>query len=296
MILPKIIQPRTHAPAVFAVFLCLLLQPSPGLSADTIEHTGWGSIRGQFLFEGEIPQRRVLIRKGSTTKDAEVCAAQTTYADDLLIDSKSRGIANVVVYLKTLPPQRIHPELRASKKRNQRLTVSGCRFQPHVLFVRTDQTLVFDSKDTSIQHAFAAHPLQNLFPSYLVRPNEHELAFKQREFCPFQVTCRIHSSMSAWVLVLDHPYQAITSADGRFQIDRLPAGKHQFRIWHERVGYVQSKWTVEVAAEGVTTLEPLRLTLKQLTREKAVQGEQKTPSPQDSARKQESKDEFIRPR
>ena len=36
--------------------------------------------------------------------------------------------------------------------------------------------------------------------------------------------CDIHPWMSAWVGVLDHPYFAVTDAEGKFEIENLPAG------------------------------------------------------------------------
>ena len=41
-------------------------------------------------------------------------------------------------------------------------------------------------------------------------------------------------------MVLDHPYCAVTKADGTFEIDLVPAGKVDFRVWHENNGYVRA--------------------------------------------------------
>jgi hypothetical protein len=42
--------------------------------------------------------------------------------------------------------------------------------------------------------------------------------------------------MRGWLLIVDHPYAAVTDEDGRFEIPQLPAGEHRFRLWHERPG------------------------------------------------------------
>ncbi len=34
--------------------------------------------------------------------------------------------------------------------------------------------------------------------------------------------------------------RSATIADGFFEIKNLPAGKHVFRLWHERVGYLRN--------------------------------------------------------
>lgn len=51
----------------------------------------------------------------------------------------------------------------------------------------------------------------------------------------------------------DHPYVAVTDADGKFRIDNLPAGDHTFRVWHERCGYVT---TGEFERELTVTVQP----------------------------------------
>ena len=69
---------------------------------------------------------------------------------------------------------------------------------------------------------------------------------KLGESRPVKVSCDIHTYMTGWWVVVDHPYAAITDADGKFHIDNLPVGKHDFIIWHEKAGYVEKKFTVDV--------------------------------------------------
>lgn len=54
------------------------------------------------------------------------------------------------------------------------------------------------------------------------------------------VKCNIHPWMKAYVVLRSSPYMAKTDQDGRFTIKNLPAGKHVFRVWHERAGYVKN--------------------------------------------------------
>lgn len=54
--------------------------------------------------------------------------------------------------------------------------------------------------------------------------------------------------------VIDHPYAAVTDAEGQFSIPDLPPGNHSFVVWHESVqgNFVQRKLAVTVKA-GETT-------------------------------------------
>ena len=45
--------------------------------------------------------------------------------------------------------------------------------------------------------------------------------------------------MEGWLVVAETPYAALSDADGNLAIDRVPAGKWTFRLWHEKLGYVK---------------------------------------------------------
>ncbi len=72
-------------------------------------------------------------------QDANVCAAKQLPEETLIVDDKTKGIANIVVYLKKTPEGGIHPDLKASKEKQITFDQKDCRFTPHVLLVRTDQ-------------------------------------------------------------------------------------------------------------------------------------------------------------
>jgi len=50
---------------------------------------------------------------------------------------------------------------------------------------------------------------------------------------PILVTCSIHGWMKNYIRVFDHPYFAVTDADGNFEIKNIPAGNHRLVIWHD---------------------------------------------------------------
>ena len=45
--------------------------------------------------------------------------------------------------------------------------------------------------------------------------------------------CDLHSWMSAWVHVMEHPWHGVTKADGKTIIRGLPEGTYEFTVWHE---------------------------------------------------------------
>ena len=57
------------------------------------------------------------------------------------------------------------------------------------------------------------------------------------------VYCDIHSNMSAYILVFNHPFFALTEPDGRYSIARVPPGTYTLRVWSE-LGTVEPKHIV----------------------------------------------------
>jgi hypothetical protein len=68
-----------------------------------------------------------------------------------------------------------------------------------------------------------------------------------------KVYCHIHSHMTAAIMVFDHPFFRIPSADGTFTLDDVPAGNYQISAWHERIG--ESSSTIKVEAGRTARIE-----------------------------------------
>ena len=104
--------------------------------------------------------------------------------------------------------------------------------------VRTGQSLIVGNKD-SVGHntkidSFANSSINVLVPSRAAV----EQRFPAAERGPVPVGCNIHTWMQAHLLVKDHPYAAISAADGSFRLENLPHGEWTFQFWHETAGYV----------------------------------------------------------
>jgi plastocyanin len=59
------------------------------------------------------------------------------------------------------------------------------------------------------------------------------------------VYCHLHPNMSATILVTPNRWNTIASADGRFNLKDLPAGKYTIVAWHKTAGTF--KQTIEVS-------------------------------------------------
>ena len=67
-----------------------------------------------------------------------------------------------------------------------------------------------------------------------------EIPISRPSSVPTSLASNIHPWMLGYILPLAHPYFAVTGRDGRFEIKKLPAGKWEFAMWHERSGWLET--------------------------------------------------------
>ena len=229
----------------------------------------WGTLRGQFILEGNIPQRSPLVTRTPGLINQDVPD------ESLVVDPETKGIANVVVYL-FKRPKSVHPDLEGggdaddvdAAGKEVVLDVLNDRFVPHVLFARTDQRIRVLNDDPVKRHVRMA-PIRNPHHSFLLRPSDRKGILQEQliqpERLPIRVTSEIHPWMSAYVLSLDHPYAAISDKQGKYEIRNLPSGEHVFFVWQETIGWVDKNFVVTIEA-GDNRREPVKIPVKRFER------------------------------
>ena len=160
----------------------------------------------------------------------------------------------------------MHPDLKESTAKEVVFDQKGCRFVPHAIVARTDQVVRVKSND-KLQHNTHTYPARNKGMNILMKPVDREgqlVAYQQPEVMPFQVKCDVHTWMTAYWLIVDHPYAAITDAQGRFTIEKLPAGEQEFRVWHERPKYLERSRKAVIRSGETTDLGTIKVPLAKL--------------------------------
>ncbi|MCA9045027.1 MAG: hypothetical protein KDA69_11940 [Planctomycetaceae bacterium] len=208
----------------------------------------WGTLEGQFVLDGAVPTLEPLVAKGAAgVKDAAVCAKNGVPDESLVVNPDNKGIQNIVVYLRKAP-SKIHPDLAEVPEGKAVLDQLGCQFIPHVSFARAGQTIQCKNSDGA-GHNVHTYPFSNNAENFILAPLDttgKDIVMKLGESRPVKLGCDIHTYMVGWCVVLDHPYAAVTDADGKFRIENLPVGKHSFIVWHEEAGYIEKKWDVTI--------------------------------------------------
>jgi hypothetical protein len=229
--------------------------------APVVSAQGWGNLTGQMVLEGDIPP----IEKTTNMKEP-VCSKEIP-SDELLVDKESKGIADIFVFIPATKKPMVHPDLKASKQKEVVLDQKDCHFIPHALVCRTDQTLLVKSMD-DCNHNTRTAPIKNNPVNFTVSPkNRDGLPWKVNvaENLPTQIKCDIHPWMSAYCLVIDHPYAVVTGKDGKFEIQNLPAGELEFRYWHSKVGYIERSVLIKIKNGATTDLGQIKVPVTKFT-------------------------------
>jgi plastocyanin len=120
----------------------------------------------------------------------------------------------------------------------------GCAYVPHVFGIQAGQPLEIVNSDPTL-HNIHAMPENNqeFNRGQAQQGDKHTHVFSTREvMVPFK--CDVHNWMRAHVGVLDHPFYAVSGADGSFSLAGLPPGTYTVEAWHEKLGTQTQSVTV----------------------------------------------------
>jgi len=127
-------------------------------------------------------------------------------------------------------------------------------FIPHVLVVTRGTTVQFPNNDTVFHNVFATFEARRFDLGLYPRGATRTVRFDKPGLVA--IMCNIHAEMSAYILVVDTPYYAVTDKQGRFRISHAPPGTYTLRVWHESgatetrtvtIKPQQAPWTLTLA-------------------------------------------------
>jgi plastocyanin len=227
-------EPETTTPAA---------APEP---APTPGAVGTATVSGAVRYEGEVPAMKTI------QMDADPgCAKKhdSPVRSEMLVLGEGKTMANVLVRVKGglaggsyAPPS--EPAV---------LDQDGCRYVPHVLGLMVGQPLKILNSDGLLHNVHAMPEVNKTFNMAMpASRTEASVTFTEVE-SSFKIKCDVHPWMGAYVAVLAHPFFDVTSDDGTFTIENLPAGRYEIEAWHEKLG-VQTL-TTEVADAQTVELE-----------------------------------------
>ena len=104
------------------------------------------------------------------------------------------------------------------------------QFTPQVTVVTVGTPVTFPNNDTVRHHVYSFSPVKTFeLKLYAGVPNT-PVVFDKPGIAV--LGCNIHDQMVAWVVVVDTPLHARSAASGKAQIEGVPPGNYQLRVWH----------------------------------------------------------------
>ncbi|HVY36792.1 MAG TPA: carboxypeptidase regulatory-like domain-containing protein [Polyangia bacterium] len=181
-----------------------------------------GSVAGVVKLSGPVPRRPAY----KVTKDAAVCGA--AQPDETLVVSPGGALANVVVSLRVPRPAAPPPPTP-----NAAVDQRGCRYEPHVQAVTAGTPVALVNSDAVLHNVHgSAGPIQVFNVAMPIRNQRLPTKLTRPGLVRLQCDAG-HTWMGAWIDVFDHPYFAVTGADGKFVIKDVPPGHYTVDFWHE---------------------------------------------------------------
>ncbi len=224
--------PQTSVAADIRKELLSAASAEEGEAAQAETGTGWGTLRGKFVYAGDPPAPSNL----DVNRDAEVCLSNGPLVDNSLRVGPGKGLANVVIYARA---KRVHESAAPLEKENDLEPLvfdqKECMFLTHVMACQVNQKLDIKNSDP-VGHNTKIDPQKGV-PINPILPANANIPYTPtaEEALPAPVSCSIHPWMRAYLLPRNDKYFAVTTDDGSFEIPNLPAGEEvELQVWHER--------------------------------------------------------------
>jgi hypothetical protein len=180
-----------------------------------------GVLTGVVKFTGAPPKLDPL----PVNKNRDVCGDQKEA--EALVVGPDRGVRGSVILVEGVA--------RGKKPAGDVvLDNARCVFVAHVTAVMAGERTRVKNSDAILHntHGFLGKP--TVFN--LALPNRDQMIdITKRLTRPgvIRVVCDAHPHMTAWLIVHDSPYYAVTDERGTFRIDGIPPGSYRVTMWHE---------------------------------------------------------------
>lgn len=203
--------------------------------------TGTAVIRGTVSLAGKSPEM-------ATIPNQPCHAGAGPLKEESVVVDAEGHLQNVIVYLENAPAAPAAVNLPPVV-----LDQVNCRYVPHVVALRTGQTLHVTTSDPTMHNVHGLCTINEAFNFALVAKGQsRDLVFTEPE--RFPVRCDVHPWMKAYIQVFPHPWFAVTAADGSFEIRNVPSGTYTLVAWQEKYGEQRIPVT---AVDGQTVTTPI---------------------------------------
>lgn len=164
---------------------------------------------------------------------ASVAGAQAAVSGQVNVMEKggdqAEDVGHSVIYLE--PVGGVKGKLPAT---NTSIALQARQFAPRVRIVTEGSKVEFPNQDPFTHNVFSKAPQGPFDTESFGKSKTRDNTFRSAGLYPLY--CNVHPKMTAWVVAVKTPYFTQARDDGKFSIDKVPAGKYVIHVWHDRGG------------------------------------------------------------
>jgi plastocyanin len=201
---------------------------TPPPDARRVDVSKAGTLTGRVAIDGPVPRNTPI----EMAADPACQAAHKDGATSETYVSENGGLGNVFVYVK----DGLGNYYFDTPAEPVRLDQSGCRYVPHVFGLQVGQPIEFVNSDETMHNVHALGKINPEFNFSQMIQNQKDSRSLRKPEVMVRIKCDVHGWMSAYAGVLEHPYFAVTTPSGSFELKNLPAGTYTIEAWHETLG------------------------------------------------------------
>ncbi len=141
-------------------------------------------------------------------------------------DGSGKPLAGAIVFLESAEARKLVRPAQGVEMVQQKR-----QFVPDVMVIPVGTEVRFPNHDTVRHHVYSFSPAKKFELKLYAGTPANPVLFDQ----PGVVVlgCNIHDQMVAWMLVVDTPFYAQTSAAAPVaRLDKVPPGAYRLRVWH----------------------------------------------------------------
>jgi plastocyanin len=172
------------------------------------------------------------------------------YARYYVADAKQGRLAEAVV---CLTDRRLRGFRLPTESQTVIIDQEDYRFVPETVAVRLGDKVRFTNSDATLHNVMALGGDER-FNVSLSQDGEFLQSFTRAGNLkqPVKIGCSFHSQMQAWIFVFDHPFYAVTGADGQYRFEGVPPGEYTLELMHPAGGFRLSRRVTVTAGESQT--------------------------------------------
>ena len=207
-------------PRLAALGLLLLAGPASAAAYEVVAPADGGVVQGTVRFVGTPPRLEPI----PVNKNRDLCGERVP--SEALVVGPDGGVRGAVVRIEQVT--RGKPGGADVVLDNQR-----CLFAPHVSAVGPGDRVRVRNADAILHNTHGVLNRTTVF-NLALPTKDQAIDITRRLTKPgvVRVVCDAHPHMSAWIVVHDSPYVAVTDARGAFRIADVPPGTWRVTMWH----------------------------------------------------------------